>query len=90
MSGTLYFITRKDLHPGLRASQLVHAMDEWSGSWGKHGGTVIIYEVPNERQLVKHLHHRGRSVLWCEPDLDNEATAFATDQGPLRLPLLRA
>jgi len=84
----LYFVTRTDLSEGRRAAQLLHAMDLWTTEYGPQNGTVIVYAVPTEKRLLDALPDNGRTVLWREPDLDDEATAFATDQGPLRLPLL--
>lgn len=90
MTRTLYFITRKDLHPGRRAAQLIHAMDEWAARRGPHLGTVIVYEVRDEPTLLKwwdKLEEDG--ALFREPDLGGAATAFATACGPLPLSLLR-
>jgi len=87
-SPRLYFVTRDDLSEGRRAAQLIHA----GQLWGPHDGTVIIYSVPNEDALLDvldDLNERGaRTVLWREPDLKNQATAFATDFGRMELPLL--
>jgi len=63
-------------------------MDQWSLQFGPQQGTVIVYQVPNEESLLKMLPEGGQTVLWREPDLDNQATAFATDQGRMDLPLL--
>ena len=86
----LYFITRNDLSEGKRAAQLLHAMDQWCARFGPQQGTVIVYSVPNEAALLEHLplEGEGRTALWREPDMDDQATAIATDQGPLNLPLL--
>lgn len=84
----LYFITRNDLSEGKRAAQLLHAMDLWCSSFGPQQGTVIVYSVPNEEALLRVLPSKGRTALWREPDMNDQATAIATDQGPLDLPLL--
>ncbi len=84
----LYFVTRTDLSEGRRAAQLLHAMDEWTALFGPQRGTVVVYQVPDERTLLNLLPEEGRTVLWREPDLKNQATAFATDRGRLELPLL--
>lgn len=84
----LYFVTRTDLSEGRRAAQLIHAMDEWTARYGPQKGTVIVYGVHDERTLLDLLPPGGRTVLWREPDLKNQATAFATDQGPLSVALL--
>ena len=87
-SDRLYFIVRTDICEGRRAAQLIHAQDVWSNDHGFHGGTVIVYEVPDERALLSHLPEGGRTAMFREPDFDDAATAFATDQGPYKLPLL--
>lgn len=84
----LYFVARTDLTEGRRCAQVAHAMDEWTKRYGYQGGTVIVYGVPNERKLWKMLPDGGKTAVFHEPDLDNELTVFATDQGPFRLPLL--
>lgn len=84
----LYFCTRDDLDPGRRAAMLIHAMDTWSSRFGPHGGVVIVFSVPNERVLMQHLPKGGRTIVWREPDLNNSATAFATDV-EVKLPLLK-
>ena len=84
----LYFVTRTDLNEGRRAAQLLHAMDEWTALHGPQQGTVIVYSVNSEQELMEALPEGGRTILWREPDLKNQATAFATDKGRMELPLL--
>jgi hypothetical protein len=88
----LYFVTRSDLSEGRRAAQLVHAMDEWAAEHGPQQGTVIVYEVPTEQDLLlvwAHvLEQDAPSVMFREPDLGHAATAMATAHGPMDLPLL--
>ncbi len=84
----LYFVVRTDLSEGRRAAQLIHVMDDWCSEHGPHNGTVIVYGVPNEQALLDAIPTKGRYTLFREPDLGNEATAFATDVGRLELPLL--
>lgn len=87
----LYFVTRSDLSEGKRCAQAVHAMDLWATAHGPQNGTVIIYAVKDEGELLAlrdRLPQGSRHVLFREPDLGLEATALATDAGPLRLPLL--
>jgi hypothetical protein len=69
-------------------AQVIHAMDEWAARYGPQQGTVIVYAVPSEAALLDLLPDDGRTVLWREPDLKNQATVFATDIGRLELPLL--
>lgn len=84
----LYFVVRTDLSEGLRTAQAIHAMDCWTALHGPQQGTVIVYGVPDEETLMSHLPKTGRTVLWREPDLDNQATVFATDVGRMDLTLL--
>jgi hypothetical protein len=88
MSDRLYFVTRDDLTEGRRAAQLLHAMDLWTTAHGPQGGTVIVYSVPDEDTLLACPPSTGRTVLWREPDLNDQATAFASDAGRMDLPLL--
>lgn len=88
MCDRLYFVTRTDLSEGRRTAQVIHAMDEWCALYGPQKGTVIVYAVPSEEALLAALPTDGKTVLWREPDLKHQATAFATDQGRLELPLL--
>ena len=85
----LYFVTRGDLSEGRRAAQLIHAMDLWAAHHGPQRGTVIVYEVPTERDLHLVWDYVGRDgAIFHEPDLGGQATAFATAHGPMDLPLL--
>ena len=84
----LYFVVRTDLSEGRRTAMAIHAMDEWCSRFGPQKGTVIVYQVPDERALLDVLPQEGRTVLWREPDLGDQATAFATDIGRMELPLL--
>ena len=84
----LYFVVRADLPEGRRAAQLVHAGMEWAARYGPWQGPVLIYGVGSRRELLRVAPAGGRTALWREPDLHNQVTAFATDQGPRRLPLL--
>lgn len=89
----LYFVTRSDLSEGRRAAQAIHAMDEWSAEHGPQHGTVIIYEVPTEEDLLLVWSHvldqdPEGAVMFREPALGLAATAFATSHGPMDLPLL--
>lgn len=88
MSKRLYFVVRADLSEGRRVAMAIHTMDQWSSKYGPQQGTIIVYEVGSEAELLKHLPSGGQTVLWREPDLGNEATAFATDVGRFGLPLL--
>lgn len=84
----LYFVVRTDLSEGKRAAQLIHVMSSWNSKFGPHQGTVIVYGVSNEQDLLDARPQEGRCVTFHEPDLKNQATAIATDVGRLELPLL--
>jgi len=88
MTSRLYFVVRTDVGIGRAAAQAIHAMDEWSARYGPQQGTVIVYGVDSEQALLAVLPETGQTILWREPDLKDQATAFATDQGPFTLPLL--
>ena len=88
MCERLYFVVRTDLSEGKRMAQALHAMDLWGAHYGPQQGTVIVYGVPSEEHLLELLPEDGQTVLWREPDLNDEATAFATDRGRMNLPLL--
>jgi len=90
MSGLprLYFVVRADISEGRRAAQLVHAQDDWTARYGHHNGAVVVYAARNEADLLRHLPDQGRTVLFREPSLNDQATAFATDTGSMTLPLL--
>jgi len=87
-SDRLYFVVRTDLSVGRQMAQLLHAMDCWTAQYGPQDGTVIVYQAADEAELMSLLPENGRTILWREPDLDNEATAFATDMGRMDLPLM--
>ncbi len=84
----LYFVVRTDVGIGRAMAQAIHACDEWTALYGPQQGTVIVYEVSSEEHLMEVLPEGGQTVLWREPDLGNQATAFATDVGRMNLPLL--
>ena len=84
----LYFVVRTDIPVGRQMAQAIHAMDEWAARYGHQDGTVIVYQAADEEELMALQPEGGRTILWREPDLDNQATAFATDKGRIDLPLL--
>lgn len=86
-SDRLYFVVRSDVGTGRAVAQALHAMDLWVQEHGGHNGTVIVYEVGSERELLDAMPAKGRSVLWHEPDLDDQPTALATDAGRMDLML---
>lgn len=84
----LYFVVRTDVGIGRAMAQAIHAMDIWAEAHGPHLGAVVVYEVPDEETLMRAIPRSGRTELWREPDFNDAATAFATDKGRLKLPLL--
>lgn len=87
----LYFVVRSDLPLGRQMAQLIHAMDLWCAANGPQNGTVIVYGVRNEAALLRAWQDRAQfnGVIFHEPDLANQATAFCTPSGPFNLPLVR-
>ena len=88
MTERLYLCSRADLGEGRRAAQLIHASQTWAERHGPHHGTVIVYIAPDEHGLIGCLPKSGRSVVWREPDLHDQVTAWASDAGRQELPLL--
>jgi peptidyl-tRNA hydrolase len=94
----LYLVTRKDLAPGARASQLVHAMRQFTEEhpgvdreWFTRSNTVVLLEVPTE-QVLEKLEQKARIAdvpvsIFREPDLDNALTALTL--GPSGAKLVR-
>jgi len=83
-------VTRRDLHPGVQASQLVHAIAEFSVeypdefiNWHDISNYVALLSVEDEESLLKlanKLSDRGLSVsLFQEPDLKNQYTSFTVE-----------
>lgn len=84
----LYLVTRSDLPPGVRASQLVHAQRQFAAEhpeddlrWFRTSNTVVLLEVPTERELAR-LEERARVAgtsvaVFREPDLGHQLTSLA-------------
>lgn len=84
----LYLVTRRDLSPGDRASQLCHAMRLFveehpviDAGWYKQSNTLVLLEVEDEAALrALKLRIQKRDVpcsAFHEPDLNNAFTALA-------------
>lgn len=82
----LYVIVRKDLSTSQRAVQAGHAVAEFllRGPFSRwNNGTLIYLGVKGLRQL-ENLRNKFylediNFIEFCEPDLENEITAIATD-----------
>jgi hypothetical protein len=83
-------VTRRDLHPGVQASQLVHANTEFAinhpaefNSWHNISNHVALLSVEDEESLISlanKLSERGLAVsLFQEPDLGNQYTSFTVE-----------
>ena len=83
-------VTRRDLHPGVQASQLVHAIAEFSVehpdefiNWHDISNHVALLSIEDEQSLLalaNKLSERGLSVsLFQEPDMDNQYTSFTVE-----------
>ena len=84
----LYVIVRKDLSISQRAVQAGHAVAEFllrgpTSRWSN--GTLVYLGVKNLQQLEKWMFRLKRCnvdyAVFHEPDIGNEPTALATDQG---------
>lgn len=84
----LYLVTRSDLAPGVRASQLVHAQRQFAAEhpekdlrWFHASNTVVLLEVPTEHDLARlerQARIAGTSVaVFREPDLQGALTSLA-------------
>jgi hypothetical protein len=94
----LYLITRRDLPPGARASQLCHAQRAFQASheaveraWFETSNTLALLEVKNEEALMRLAWEATMAgVPWSyfrEPDLGHAVTAIAL--GPAGAQLVR-
>lgn len=71
----MYVLVRGDLTPGSQIAQAIHAAVEYTLEHpARVVPTVVALEVDSEEQLLEHAHAFG--VLFREPDLGGEATAF--------------
>ena len=77
---------RRDLAVAQQLVQAVHAAHEagklFAGESDNDISSVVVCQVASENHLRK-AHRRAldrgvEAVLFCEPDMDNQATAFAT------------
>jgi len=94
----LFLVTRRDLAPGARASQLCHALrafveshPEVDRSWYEESNTLVLLEVDDEDALMRLAWRATMTgVPWSmfrEPDMNDAATALAL--GPSGQPLVR-
>lgn len=94
----LYLITRRDLAPGARASQLCHALRAFveahpdvDRSWFEESNTLVLLEVNDEDALMRLAWSATMAgVPWSlfrEPDLADMVTAVAL--GPAGQTLVR-
>lgn len=86
----MYVVTRRDLSPGLQATQAAHAALKFSVQypdltrrWEEDSNFLIILSVEDETallRLVEKAESQGiRCIRFHEPDLDNEMTAIALE-----------
>ncbi len=86
----LYIVGRRDLAPGLQASQAVHAAQAFqaaypavTGAWMDGANRVVLLAVANEPELVATLeraYQRGlRVVSFSDDDLDDPLGAIAIE-----------
>lgn len=88
----LFLVTRRDLAPGARASQLCHALrafveahPEVDRSWFEESNTLVLLEVEDEDALMRLAWAATMAgVPWSlfrEPDLSDSVTAVALGPG---------
>lgn len=80
----LYVLVRSDLTPGLQLAQAVHAATAFALRHPASAAStlnVVVLAVPDEETLLHYadldFYTRKYGVLFTEPDLDDEATAYA-------------
>jgi hypothetical protein len=87
----LYVVTRSDLPSGDQAVQAGHAVAEYiinrKGNFNWNNETLI-YLVVDDLEKMELLMRKLRAkfiqyFVWCEPDLQNQMTAFACPCGTL-------
>lgn len=77
----LYIIVRRDLAPGLQMAQACHAALAWTAERAPPENLVVLHA--DDEAALRALYERCSTfepALFCEPDLDDEATAFAVDE----------
>lgn len=79
----LYVLIRDDLPPGLQLAQAVHAATAFAlahPDLASSTPNVVVLAVADEPALLAHVHAGGRrpGVVFREPDIGDEATAYAT------------
>lgn len=83
-------ITRRDLHPGAQASQLVHAAQQFEkehfdvqNEWYSKSNHLVLLSTENEESLRKLLFKANlqgiKASAFHEPDFDNALTAVALE-----------
>lgn len=80
----LCILVRKDLDKSYRMVQGMHSAVifgeslAYSRNWKATVGTIVCYLVRDEVHLMEIFRQvPGMSVIWREPDLDNQATSIA-------------
>ena len=80
----LMILVRRDLPWNVRAVQGAHAVANWTKrcrmtdeQWGRYGPAFVLYSVSGVEELEEWARQLEGSVLFCEPDLGEEATALA-------------
>jgi hypothetical protein len=77
-SDKLYVLVRGDLSPGLQLAQAVHAATEYAlrfPAMARSTENVVVLNVADEPELLSHAEPSG--FLFHEPDVNDEATAYA-------------
>lgn len=75
----MYVIVREDLPIGLQMAQVCHVSVEYALQRPEEAKSTpigVVLSVPNETTLVE-IASKLDGVLFREPDIGNEATAFA-------------
>lgn len=73
----MYVLVRADLAPGAQLAQAVHAAIGLAQGHDDLPDTVVVLSVADESSLITQAGTVSGGELFREPDLGNEATAYA-------------
>jgi hypothetical protein len=86
----LYVVVRADITPGLQIAQSCHAVEQFHRDHPELAiwQNIVCLQVPDKEELAKIAYNasgRFASSLFREPDLQDEPTAIALEEGASKL-----
>lgn len=90
MTEKLFAVLRKDLHPGAKACQAIHAVRAYAqeypfieAMWWRNSNTIVLLETEDLLSLEAKAQSKGITcVRFVEPDWAPEGTLTALAFGP--------